>query len=102
MNTGLIEQLEVYAAELRAELEGHNAEARAESGRRRGTVHAVGSTTWIGGVEVPAPKCHTGFTGGELGALTPTYRAVNCLKCLRSLGVASAQPLPDPAQPALF
>jgi hypothetical protein len=62
------------------------------------TLHAVTLVRWLGELEVPGPVCHVGVSGGETAALRPTTTAVNCRRCLRSLGLEEEPGQPDPSQ----
>lgn len=50
--------------------------------RGRGRVHAVGTVTWVDGIEVPAPACHSSGAAGPMVGVMATDRAVNCRRCL--------------------
>ncbi|GIE76654.1 hypothetical protein Aph02nite_26040 [Actinoplanes philippinensis] len=65
-------------------------------------VHAVATVRWLGELEVPAPLCHVGVSGGELAALRPTTRAVTCRRCLRRQGADELAALPSTEQLTLF
>ena len=53
-------------------------------------------------VEVPAPLCHVGVSGGELAALRPTTAAVTCRRCLKRQGADELAAFPANEQLPLF
>ncbi|GAA2900390.1 hypothetical protein Acy02nite_83130 [Actinoplanes cyaneus] len=73
--------LAAVVARARADFAGKNAVSRGG-----GAVHAVATVRWLGELEVPAPLCHVGVSGGELAALRPTTSPITCHRCLRATG----------------
>ncbi|MBO3741854.1 hypothetical protein [Actinoplanes flavus] len=80
-----------------ADFAGRNAFVRGGS-----AVHAVATVRWLGELEVPAPLCHVGVSGGELAALRPTTAAVTCRRCLRKQGADELAAFPQTEQLTLF
>ncbi|MBW6438752.1 hypothetical protein KZ829_33990 [Actinoplanes hulinensis] len=80
-----------------ADFAGRNAFVRGGS-----AVHAVATVRWLGELEVPAPLCHVGVSGGELAALRPTTAAVTCRRCLRKQGADELAAFPHTEQLTLF
>jgi hypothetical protein len=89
---GIAEVFVRYADAAMRRFEGHHCRVRGSA-----VVHAVHAESWIGGIEVPAPTCHVGIGGWDLGALLPTDDPVTCVRCQRS----TDGPAP-PAEPTLW
>lgn len=85
MTTPAAELLATIVARAVADFAGHNAYVRGGS-----AVHAVATVRWLGELEVPAPLCHVGVSGGELAALRPTTAPVTCRRCLRRRGAGGS------------
>lgn len=81
------ELLATVVARAVADFAGRNAYVRGGS-----AVHAVATVRWLGELEVPAPLCHVGVSGGELAALRPATALVTCRRCLRRQGAAPSAP----------
>jgi hypothetical protein len=91
------ELLAAVVARAVADFAGRNAYVRGGS-----AVHAVATVRWIGELEVPAPLCHVGVSGGELAALRPTSLPVTCRRCLRRQGADELAAFPLTEQLTLF
>ncbi|SDS87917.1 hypothetical protein [Actinoplanes derwentensis] len=97
MTTSAGELLATVVARAVADFAGHNAYVRGGS-----AVHAVATVRWLGELEVPAPLCHVGVSGGELAALRPTTASVTCRRCLRRRGADETTGLAPTEQLTLF
>ncbi|KAA2267189.1 hypothetical protein F0L68_01320 [Solihabitans fulvus] len=49
---------------------------------RHGAVHDVELRPALGGVLLPSPACHTGYSSHNPDDLTPTDDGTTCVKCL--------------------
>ncbi|MEU4689704.1 hypothetical protein [Actinoplanes sp. NPDC023714] len=96
-SSSLGELLAAVVARAVVDFEDRNAYVRGGS-----AVHAVATVRWLGDLEVPAPLCHVGVSGGELAALRPTTAPVTCRRCLRKQGADELAALPSTEQLPLF
>ncbi|WP_127551551.1 hypothetical protein [Actinoplanes sp. OR16] len=97
MTSSIGEMLAAVVARAAVDFVDRNAYVRGGS-----AVHAVATVRWLGDLEVPAPLCHVGVSGGELAALRPTTAAVTCRRCLRKQGADELNALPMSEQLPLF